>query len=90
LRSDSQFLTKLKLEVGYFTGRAWQNRDVGGAGVILRFARTLPRRAGAFQPLRSEEVTPRFLDRTLRALKRWRYDFVTMDEVCRSGGASSR
>jgi peptidoglycan/xylan/chitin deacetylase (PgdA/CDA1 family) len=83
LQFDSQFLTKLKLELGYFAGRAWQNRDVGGAGVILRFARILPRRSGAFQPLKSEEVTPRFLDRTLRALKRWKYDFVTMDEVCR-------
>jgi peptidoglycan/xylan/chitin deacetylase (PgdA/CDA1 family) len=43
----------------------------------------LPRRSGAFQPLQSEQVTPRFLDRTIRALKRWKYDFVTMDEVCR-------
>ena len=83
MQFDSQFLTKLKLELGYFAGRAWQNRNVGGAGVILRFARILPRRSGAFQPLKSEEVTPRFLDRTLRALKRWKYDFVTMDEVCR-------
>ena len=50
LRSDSQFLTKLKLEVGYFTGRAWQSRDIGGAGVILRFARILPRRSEPFSP----------------------------------------
>ena len=83
MRSNSQFLTKLKLEVGYYTGRAWQSRDIGGAGVILRLARVLPRRSGAFQPLQSEQVTPRFLDRTIRALKRWKYDFVTMDEVCR-------
>jgi peptidoglycan/xylan/chitin deacetylase (PgdA/CDA1 family) len=83
LRSDSLFLRKLKLEAGYFAGRAWQSRDVGGAGVILRFARILPRRPGPFQPLRTDEATPRFLDRTIRALKRWKYDFVTMDEVCR-------
>ena len=83
MRSDNPFLTRLKLEIGYFTGRAWQNRQVGGAGVILRLARILPRRSDAFQPLQSEEVTPRFLDRMLRALKRWKYDFVTMDEVCR-------
>jgi peptidoglycan/xylan/chitin deacetylase (PgdA/CDA1 family) len=76
-------MTSLKLELGYFTGRAWQNREVGGAGVILRFARVLPRRSGQFQPLKADEVTPRFLDRTIRALKRWKYDFVTMDEVCR-------
>jgi peptidoglycan/xylan/chitin deacetylase (PgdA/CDA1 family) len=76
-------MTSLKLELGYFTGRAWQNREVGGAGVILRFARVLPRRYGQFQPLKADEITPRFLDRTIRALKRWKYDFVTMDEVCR-------
>jgi len=83
LRSDHHFLTRLKLELGYFTGRAWQNREVGGAGVILRFARVLPRRSGQFQPLKADEITPRFLDRTIRALKRWKYEFVTMDEVCR-------
>jgi peptidoglycan/xylan/chitin deacetylase (PgdA/CDA1 family) len=83
LRPDNNFLTRLKLELGYFTGRAWQNREVGGAGVILRFARVLPRQSGPFQPLQSEQVTPRFLDRTIRALKRWKYDFATMDEVCR-------
>jgi peptidoglycan/xylan/chitin deacetylase (PgdA/CDA1 family) len=65
-------------------GRAWwPSREVAGAGVILRFARVSPRRAGRFQPLTSEEVTPKFLDRTIRALKRWRYDIVTLDEVCR-------
>jgi len=83
LRSDNRFLTSLKLELGYFTGRAWQNREIGGAGVILRFARVLPRRSGQFQPLKADAITPRFLDRTIRALKRWKYDFVTMDEVCR-------
>jgi peptidoglycan/xylan/chitin deacetylase (PgdA/CDA1 family) len=83
LRFDNHFLTRLKLEVGYFTGRAWQSQEIGGAGVILRFARVLPRRAAPFQPLESDEITPRFLDRTLRALKRWKYDFVTMDEACR-------
>jgi peptidoglycan/xylan/chitin deacetylase (PgdA/CDA1 family) len=77
-------LTRLKVELAYLTGRAWwRGREVGGAGVILRFARVLPRRAGRFQPLKSEEVTPKFLDRTIRALKRWRYDIITMDEVCR-------
>jgi len=51
--------------------------------VILRFARVSPRRAGRFQPLKSEEVTPKFLDGTIRALKRWGYDIVSLDEVCR-------
>ena len=38
---------------------------------------------GGFQPHRAQEISPRFLDRTIRALKRWKYDIVTMDEVCR-------
>jgi peptidoglycan/xylan/chitin deacetylase (PgdA/CDA1 family) len=84
LASENQFLTNLKLELAYFSGRAWwPSREIGGAGVILRFARVRPRRAGGFQPLKADEITPRFLDRTVRALKRWRYDIVTMDEVCR-------
>jgi peptidoglycan/xylan/chitin deacetylase (PgdA/CDA1 family) len=28
-------------------------------------------------------ITPEFLDRTIRALKRWKYDIVSIDEVCR-------
>ncbi|HLZ06444.1 MAG TPA: polysaccharide deacetylase family protein [Bradyrhizobium sp.] len=81
--SDNPILTSLKLELAYFTGQAWQSREVGGAGVILKFERVIPRRAGRFQPLKANEVSPKFLDRTIRALKRWKYDFVTMDEVCR-------
>jgi peptidoglycan/xylan/chitin deacetylase (PgdA/CDA1 family) len=83
LPSKSAFLTSLKLELAYFSGQAWQSREVGGAGVILRFERVLPRHVGRFQPLKANEITPRFLERTVRALKRWKYDFVTMDEACR-------
>jgi peptidoglycan/xylan/chitin deacetylase (PgdA/CDA1 family) len=82
--SDSSFLTGLKLELAYFRGKAfWQSREVGGAGVILRFEHVRPQRAGFFQPLKASEITPKFLDRTVRALKRWRYDIVTVDEACR-------
>ena len=81
--SESSFLTRLKLELAYFSGRAWQSREIGGAGAILRFERVLSRRGGRFQPLKANEITPKFLDRTVRALKRWKYDFVTMDEACR-------
>jgi len=83
LPSDNHLLNRLKLELAYFGGKAWQSREVGGAGVILRFERVIPRRAGRFQPLRASEITPRFLTRMVRALKRWKYDFVNMDEVCR-------
>src|SRR5207249_4511801 len=78
------FLANLKLELAYFSGLPWlKGRRAGGAGVVLRFERVRPQRAGRFQPLKSKEITPQFLDRTIRALKRWKFDIVSMDEVCR-------
>jgi len=83
LSSENRLLTSLRLELAYFTGRPWlRGRATGGAGAVLRFERVRPRRAARFQPLRSQEITPKFLDRTIRALKRWKYDIVSMDEVC--------
>jgi peptidoglycan/xylan/chitin deacetylase (PgdA/CDA1 family) len=80
----SRLLTNLRLELAYFSGSAWlRGRRIGGAGVVLRFERVRPPRAARFQPLKSHEITPRFLDRTIRALKRWKFDIVSMDEVCR-------
>ena len=82
--SDSRFLESLRLELAYFSGVPWlRRRGAGGAGVIMRFERVRPRRPARFQPLKSGEITPTFLDRTIRALKRWKYDIVSMDEVCR-------
>ena len=81
--SDVSLLTSLRLELAYFTGLAWlRGRGAGGAGVVLRFERVRPRRPARFQPLKSQEITPKFLDRTIRALKRWKFDIVSMDEVC--------
>ena len=81
LFSESRLLTNLKLELAYFSGLArWKPR---GVGVILRFERVRPRHAARFQPLRSREITPDFLDRIVRALKRWEYDIISMNEVCR-------
>src|SRR3954447_20983216 len=83
LPSDSGFLTSLRLELAYFSGVWWlRGRGAGGAGAILRFERVRPRRRARFQPLSSREITPEFLDRTIRALKRWNYDIVSIDEVC--------
>ena len=82
--SDNRFSTRLRLELAYFSGLALaMQRRTGGAGAVLRFQRVRPRRAARFQPLKSQEITPKFLDRTIRALKRWKYDIVSMDEVCR-------
>ncbi|TFV38918.1 polysaccharide deacetylase [Bradyrhizobium frederickii] len=80
MASDDRWLERLRLELAWFTGRAALGSR--GAGAILRFERVRPRRGG-FQPLRAHEITPQFLDRAIRALKRWEYDFLGMDEVCR-------
>ena len=77
-------MTRAGLELAYFSGYARiTQRRTGGAGVVLRFERVRPRRSARFQPLRSQEITPKFLDRTIRALKRWKYDIVSIDEVSR-------
>lgn len=82
--SENRFLRSLRLELGYFSGLPWlRGRGAGGAGVVLRFEWVRPRRSAGFQPLKSREITPEFLDRAIRALKRWKYDIVTLDEVCR-------
>jgi peptidoglycan/xylan/chitin deacetylase (PgdA/CDA1 family) len=79
--STNALLTSLRLELAYFSGQVWLKRQ--GAGVILRFERVRDRQTDRFQPLLPNEVTPGFLDRTIRALKRWKYDIVSIDEVCR-------
>ena len=82
--SDIRFLKSLRLELAYFSGVPWlRGWRAGGAGVILRFERVHPRRSVRFQPLKAREITPKFLDRTIRALQRWKYDIVSLDEVCR-------
>jgi peptidoglycan/xylan/chitin deacetylase (PgdA/CDA1 family) len=77
------FLPRARLELAYFSGYAViAQRSNGGAGAILRFERVRPRRGGSFQPRKPHEITPEFLDRTIAALKRWKFDIVSMDEVC--------
>jgi peptidoglycan/xylan/chitin deacetylase (PgdA/CDA1 family) len=77
------FLARARLQLAYFSGYAMiAPRSSGGAGAILRFERVRPRRGGSFQPRKSHEITPEFLDRAIAALKRWKFDIVSMDEVC--------
>jgi len=79
-----RFLQRARMEFAWFSGYArLKQRKTGGAGVVLRFERVRPRQSGRFQPLKADEITPQFLDRTIRALKRWKFDIVSMDEVCR-------
>ena len=71
------------MELAYFSFYArLKQRYTGGAGVVLRFQHVRPSHLGLFQPHKPHEITPRFLDRTIGALKRWNYDIVSMDEVC--------
>jgi len=74
----------LGLELAYASG-VWRllASSRGGAGVILKFERVRPARQTPFQPLRAREITPRFLHRVLKGLKRWPFDIVSMDEACR-------
>jgi peptidoglycan/xylan/chitin deacetylase (PgdA/CDA1 family) len=84
LVSEIGILRRARMELAYFSGYfRLKQRQTGGAGVILRFERVRPRRTEPFQPNRWREITPQFLDRVIRALKRWRFDLVSMDEACR-------
>jgi peptidoglycan/xylan/chitin deacetylase (PgdA/CDA1 family) len=84
LPSDIGFVTRTGLQLAYFSGYALiRQRHTGGAGVLLRFQRVRPRRNDRFQPLESAEITPQFLDRAIAALKRWKFDIVSLDEACR-------
>ena len=77
-------MKRAQMELAYFSFYArLKQRQTGGAGVIMRFERVCPSRSAWFQPLKSREITPTFLDRTIRALKRWKFDIVGIDEACR-------
>jgi peptidoglycan/xylan/chitin deacetylase (PgdA/CDA1 family) len=76
-------LSGVGLRLAYFSGYArLMERRSGGAGAILRFERVRPVRPVRFQPRRAHEITPEFLDSTIRALKRWKFDIVSMDDAC--------
>lgn len=77
-----RLLADAGLQLAYFSGAAHMSeRRNGGAGVILKFEHVRPSRSGAFQPLRSQEVTPKFLDSAIGALKRWQFDFLSLDDA---------
>jgi peptidoglycan/xylan/chitin deacetylase (PgdA/CDA1 family) len=84
LASNIGILQRARMELAYFSGYfRLKQRRAGGAGIILRFELVRPRRAERFQPNQWREITPQFLDRAIRALKRWKYDLISMDEACR-------
>jgi peptidoglycan/xylan/chitin deacetylase (PgdA/CDA1 family) len=84
LSSGNRLLRGVGLRLACFTGYArLVERRRGGAGAILRFERVRPVSSVRFQPRRAHEITPEFLDSTIRALQRWKFDIVSIDEVCR-------
>ena len=79
--SHGRRAAKLGLELAYFAGFSHLANRFNRDGVILRLQRVRPDSAAPFQPLRREEVTPDFLDRAIGALKRWKFDFIAIDDV---------
>ncbi|MGC1779452.1 MAG: polysaccharide deacetylase family protein [Xanthobacteraceae bacterium] len=72
------------LESLYFTGAHVALRPfLGGVGAILTLHHVRPPRPDRFQPNRLLEVTPRFLTRVVRTLRRSGFDFVSLDELHR-------
>jgi peptidoglycan/xylan/chitin deacetylase (PgdA/CDA1 family) len=56
---------------------------VGGVGVIFTLHHVRPPRPDRFQPNRLLEVTPRFLTRVIKLLRRSNVDLVSLDEMHR-------
>jgi peptidoglycan/xylan/chitin deacetylase (PgdA/CDA1 family) len=72
------------LESLYFTGAHIALRPfVGGVGAILTLHHVRPPRPDRFQPNRLLEVTPRFLARVVKSLRRSGLDLVSLDEMHR-------
>lgn len=72
------------LESLYFSGAHMMMRPfVGGVGAILTLHHVRPARRDRFQPNRLLEITPRFLERVARALRRSGLDLVSLDEMHR-------
>ncbi len=72
------------LETLYFSGAHHMMRPfVAGVGAILTLHHVRPGRPDRFQPNRLLEVTPAFLERVIRSLRRSRLDLVSLDEMHR-------
>ena len=72
------------LESLYFSGAHLALRPfVGGVGAILTLHHVRPRRPGRFQPNHLLEVTPNFLTRVVRGLRRSNVDLISLDELHR-------
>jgi peptidoglycan/xylan/chitin deacetylase (PgdA/CDA1 family) len=72
------------LETLYFTGAHMALKPfVAGVGAILTLHHVRPARPGRFQPNRLLEVTPRFLTRVVKYLRRAGLELISLDEMHR-------
>ncbi|HUI14614.1 MAG TPA: polysaccharide deacetylase family protein [Xanthobacteraceae bacterium] len=79
-----QTIIRSGLESLYFTGAHIVLRPFfGGVGAILTLHHVRPPRPDRFQPNRLLEVTPRFLTRVIKTLRRSGLDLISLDEMHR-------
>jgi peptidoglycan/xylan/chitin deacetylase (PgdA/CDA1 family) len=84
LPSLKQTIIRGGLESLFFTGAHLALKPfVGGVGAILTMHHVRPPRPDRFQPNRLLEITPRFLRRVVKLLRRSRVDVVSLDEMHR-------
>jgi peptidoglycan/xylan/chitin deacetylase (PgdA/CDA1 family) len=77
-------IVRLGLETLYFSGAHLLMRPlVGGVGAILMLHHVRPPRRDRFQPNKQLEVTPDFLARVIRRLRRAGIDLISVDEMHR-------
>jgi peptidoglycan/xylan/chitin deacetylase (PgdA/CDA1 family) len=69
-------------ETLYFSGmHRMMQPMVGGIGSILTLHHVRPARASRFQPNQLLEITPEFLEKLLRRLRRSRRDIISLDDM---------
>jgi peptidoglycan/xylan/chitin deacetylase (PgdA/CDA1 family) len=75
-------IVRTGLEALYFSGsHVWLRPFVGGIGTILTLHHVRPLRRDPFQPNRLLEVTPEFLEYTIRTIRRAGIELVSLDEM---------
>jgi peptidoglycan/xylan/chitin deacetylase (PgdA/CDA1 family) len=83
-----QAVIRLGLEALHFSGAPRLLGGVlGGIGAILTLHRVRPARNEPFQPNRTLEVTPQFLEEALVALRRQGLELISLDEMLARLGA---
>jgi peptidoglycan/xylan/chitin deacetylase (PgdA/CDA1 family) len=88
-----QTIIRTGLETLYFSGMHRMLQPMfGGIGSILTLHHVRPARISRFQPNRLLEITPDFLEKLLRRLRRSRRDIISLDEMHQRlvGGGSGR